>query len=131
MNISLNPLASVRERTVEDLAIFDGRFLRCRKLLVFIASRVLGGREGTDEALQNCRFTASRNRPRFEHEGAFRSWLVRVLIDEALAILRQAQQTETDRLRGTDCFGGSPQERVPQRETVGSEKAGGRCDESV
>ena len=32
---------------------------------------------------------ASRNPPRFEYEGAFRSWQVRVLIDEALVILRE------------------------------------------
>jgi DNA-directed RNA polymerase specialized sigma24 family protein len=102
MNISSNPLASVREGTIEDQAMFNAHFLRCRKLLVFIASCVLGGSEGTDEALQNCWFTASRNPPRFEHEGAFRSWLVRVLIDEALAILREAQETETDRPRRTD-----------------------------
>jgi hypothetical protein len=68
----------------------------------FHASCVLGGSEGTHEALQNCRFTASRNPPRFEHEGAFRSWLVRVLIDEGLAVLWEAQETETDRPRRTD-----------------------------
>jgi hypothetical protein len=35
-----------------------------------------------------CWLTASRNPPRFEYEGEFRRWLVRVLIDEASAILR-------------------------------------------
>ena len=34
MNISSNPLASVREGTIEDLAMFNAHFLRCRKLLV-------------------------------------------------------------------------------------------------
>jgi DNA-directed RNA polymerase specialized sigma24 family protein len=79
-------IALNRERKSEDLALFRARFCRCRKLLLFIASRVLGGSEGTDEALQNCWLKATRNPPWFEHEGAFRGWLVRVLIDEALAI---------------------------------------------
>jgi hypothetical protein len=42
-------------------------------------------------AVQNCWQAESRNPRRFEFEGAFRSWLVRVLIDEALAILRESQ----------------------------------------
>ena len=42
-------------------------------------------------AIQNCWRTASRNPPHFEYEGAFRSWLVRIIIDEALAILRESQ----------------------------------------
>jgi len=52
---------------------------------------VLGDEERVPLAVQNCWRTASRNPPRFEFEGAFRSWLVRVLIDEALAILRESQ----------------------------------------
>lgn len=38
------------------------------------------------------RLAASGNTPRFEYEGAFRSWLVRVLIDEALVLLGEKQQ---------------------------------------
>jgi hypothetical protein len=45
--------------------------------------------------VESCRATASRNPPRFEYEGAFRSWLVRVLIDEALAI-RQRNSNVTN-----------------------------------
>jgi Sigma-70 region 2 len=72
--------------------VFDDRFSRCRRLLYFMARRVLGDSEGAEEAeeaMQNCFLTASRNPPRFEHEGAFRRWLLRILIDEALLILRQ------------------------------------------
>ena len=54
---------------------------------------MLGGPEEAELAIQNCWLTASRNPPTFDHEGAFRSWLLRVLIDEASAILN-------DRLRG-------------------------------
>jgi hypothetical protein len=81
---------SVANRLREDPAEFRARFSRCYRLLHFIACRVLGGPEQADDAIENCRRTASRNLRRFEYEGAFRSWLVRVLIDEALALLREA-----------------------------------------
>lgn len=70
-------------------ALFEQRFSRCRGLLYFVACGVLDCCEGGEDAVQNWRITASRNPSSFEHEGAFRSWLVRVLIDEALVILRR------------------------------------------
>jgi len=75
----------------EQSAIFVRRFLRSYRFLHFIACRVLGNEERAPIAVQNCWRTASRNPPHFEYEGAFRSWLLRVLIDEALAILRESQ----------------------------------------
>ena len=77
------------EREPEHSAIFIDRFLRSYRLLHFIAGRVLGDEERSSIAIQNCWRTASRDPPHFEYVGAFRSWLVRVLIDEALAILRE------------------------------------------
>jgi Sigma-70 region 2 len=76
--------------TPEDPAVFCARFFRCRGLLYFVACRVLGGPKGAVDALDNCFLTASQHPPRFEYEGAFRSWLLRVLIDEALLILYAA-----------------------------------------
>lgn len=75
--------------TQEHSDVFEDRFSRCRPLLTFLAFRILACNEEGAEAVQNCRITASRNPPRFVCEGAFRSWLARILIDEALAILRQ------------------------------------------
>ena len=72
----------------EDRAVFASRFSRCYRLLHFIACRVLGSPQRAKDAIESCWLTASRNPPRFEYEGAFRSWLVRVLIDAALGILR-------------------------------------------
>jgi len=72
----------LEERSTE----FDTRFFRCYGLLHFVACRVLEGREGVEEAIENCRVKASRNPPEFEREGAFHSWLVRILMDEALAV---------------------------------------------
>jgi DNA-directed RNA polymerase specialized sigma24 family protein len=83
----------IANRLDEDPAVFHTRFWGCHRLLRFIACRVLGSSEGADGAIENCWARASRNPPRFQYEGAFRSWLVRVLIDEALAILRQNQRS--------------------------------------
>ena len=74
--------------TWEHSDVFDDWFSRCRGLLHFTACRVLGGPEGAELAVQNCWLTASRNPPTFECEGAFRSWLLRVVIDEASTILQ-------------------------------------------
>jgi len=76
----------------EQSAIFVRRFLRSYRLLNSMASRILGDEDRAFVAILNCWQTASRNQPRFEYEGAFRSWLVRVLIDEALAILHESQE---------------------------------------
>jgi hypothetical protein len=77
-------------RQQEHPGAFAARFSRCHPLLHFIACHVLGGPERAEDVIEGCRRTESRNSPRFEHEGAFRSWLLRVLIDEALAIRCQA-----------------------------------------
>jgi DNA-directed RNA polymerase specialized sigma24 family protein len=74
--------------TEETSEVFDYWFARCRGSLHLTACHVLGVAEGADLAVWNCWLTASRNRPTFDHEGAFRSWLLRVLIDEASAILQ-------------------------------------------
>jgi DNA-directed RNA polymerase specialized sigma24 family protein len=83
----------------EKPAVFDARFSRCFRLLHFIASRILGGPEQSHDAIERCWLTASRNPPRFKYEGAFRSWLVRVLIDEALAILRDETKSGEKNVR--------------------------------
>ena len=80
--------------------VFNEWFSRCRGLLHFIACRVLGGSDRSGLAVHNCWLTASRNPPHFEHESAFRCWLMRVQINEALAILRQSEQAIP--LRGVD-----------------------------
>jgi DNA-directed RNA polymerase specialized sigma24 family protein len=68
---------------------FDTQFSRYHDLLRFIACRVLSNSEGAKEAIENCRVRASQNLPEFQREGAFRNWLVRILLDEAMAIRRR------------------------------------------
>jgi DNA-directed RNA polymerase specialized sigma24 family protein len=69
----------------EQPAIFAERFLQAYRLLDFIAYRVLRDKKRAQIAIHNCWQAAARNPPRFEFEGAFRSWLARVLIDEAFS----------------------------------------------
>jgi len=76
-----------KDNSQENLEAFDILFSRCRRALSLIAYRVLGNHEKAEEAVQNCMRTAADIVPRFEHEGAFRCWLVRVLIDEALILI--------------------------------------------
>jgi hypothetical protein len=70
---------------------FDLQFSHACELLHFIARRILNCVEEAEEAVRNCRLTASRNSPGFSSEGAFKSWLVRILIDEATLLLRNKQ----------------------------------------
>lgn len=80
------PKKNHRTTQTDHAESFDARFSRYRRLLLFLAARVLGGPECADEAVGNCWRSASRNPPRFNYDGAFCSWLVRILINEALAI---------------------------------------------
>jgi DNA-directed RNA polymerase specialized sigma24 family protein len=73
--------------------VFKRRFSNCRGLLHSIACRVLGNSEDAELAIQNCWFTASSTLASFDSEGAVRSWLLRVLIDEALTIRRRRPKT--------------------------------------
>lgn len=66
--------------------LFEARFLRYSRGLYFIACRILNKEEGAEEAVRNCFLTASQAASQFHDEGAFKSWLFRVLIDEALLI---------------------------------------------
>jgi hypothetical protein len=83
---------SLQKRPDDDFALFDVRFWRSYRLLHFIAGRILDDPEQATKAVESCWHSASARAPRFEYEGAFRSWLVRVLIDEALLLLREKQQ---------------------------------------
>jgi RNA polymerase sigma-70 factor (ECF subfamily) len=67
----------------------DTLFARHRRLLHSLAVRILHNHEDAEDAVQNCMVLAFRNLPKFEYHAAFRTWLVRILINEAIAILRK------------------------------------------
>jgi DNA-directed RNA polymerase specialized sigma24 family protein len=70
---------------------FDEWFSRCRDTLEYTACLILADSKMAESAVQNCWLKASRNPPGFKNEGAFRSWVLRRVIDEALHILHQCQ----------------------------------------
>jgi DNA-directed RNA polymerase specialized sigma24 family protein len=82
-----------QERLRQQKLIFDVRFWRCYRTLHLIACRVLGGPERAEEAIGSCWRRASRHPQWFERESEFHSWLLRVLIDEALVLLRESMPT--------------------------------------
>ncbi len=73
----------------ECLETYETSSLRYRHVLYFVAHRVLGNYSDAETAVESCIISVSGNVPSFKNEGSFRGWLVRVLIDEALAILRK------------------------------------------
>jgi DNA-directed RNA polymerase specialized sigma24 family protein len=92
----LEPDRQSREDSREDTkSIFELQFSRSRRLLFFVARRILNSIPEAEEAVKNCRLTASCNPPAFSTEGAFKSWLVRILIDEATLLLRKRQNDPT------------------------------------
>jgi RNA polymerase sigma-70 factor, ECF subfamily len=67
---------------------FNVLFSRYRQLLYRLAYRVLHNHEEAEDAVQNTFLLAYSKLEGFKHDGAFRSWLVRILINEAVTILR-------------------------------------------
>src|SRR5258705_5972894 len=70
------------------------RAARYHRLLYFVADRVLGNPDRAAIAVENCLFWASRHFARFDDEGEFRNWLVRLALDESLAILHGRNMPE-------------------------------------
>jgi DNA-directed RNA polymerase specialized sigma24 family protein len=68
---------------------FDEWFSRCRDTLEYTACLILADSKMAESAVENCWFKTAGNPPSFESEGAFRSWVLRRVISEALHILRQ------------------------------------------
>lgn len=84
------------------LKTLDVLLSRYRGILFLIAYRVLCDDEEAEVAVQNCIRVASATAPQFDHEGAFRCWLARVLIDEAVIILG-GQRRSTKKNGDHDC----------------------------
>jgi RNA polymerase sigma factor (sigma-70 family) len=71
------------EKALNDL------FARYYRFLHFLACRVLGSREDAEDVVQNCMLRAVRSLEQFNNDGAFRSWLARILVNEAITLLRK------------------------------------------
>ena len=70
-------------------------FMRYRRLLYSLAHRILRNHEEAEDAVQNCLLQAFRNLESVKSRGAFRNWLVRILINEALVIIRKKKSRPT------------------------------------
>jgi len=75
----------------DNLEALDVLSSRYRGVLSFVAYPVLGDHNQAEDAVQRRLLSASRKIPHFADERAFPSWLVRVLIDEALLILQEGK----------------------------------------
>jgi RNA polymerase sigma-70 factor, ECF subfamily len=97
----MNALSESRSRSEDktithsqrNLEALDVLFSRYRPVLSLIAYRVLGNHEEAEDAVQNCLRAATDRAPGFEHEGDFRGWLARILIDEAVTILHKQRSS--------------------------------------
>jgi RNA polymerase sigma-70 factor (ECF subfamily) len=67
---------------------FEILFSRYRPILYRLAQRILRNHEESEDAVQNCSLAAFRKLKSFNYEGAFRSWLARILVNESITILR-------------------------------------------
>ncbi len=88
-----------------DRNAFEILFSRYRPILYRLAQRILRNHEESEDAVQNCSLVAFRKMESFKYEGAFRSWLARILVNEAITILRKRKRTYS-----SECL--IPQERA-------------------
>jgi hypothetical protein len=78
-----------------DLHRLECRISRYHRLLYSLAYRLLGNHRDAEDAVESCVLSVRRNVRTFEHEGSFRAWLARVLIDKALAIFDKNRAKST------------------------------------
>jgi DNA-directed RNA polymerase specialized sigma24 family protein len=96
LKLQLREVVTILESSTDNHISFYARAARYHRLLYFVAHRVLGNPERAVIAVEICLFSAARHVGTFDHEGAFRSWLVRLALDESLAILH-GRKTPEDR----------------------------------
>jgi RNA polymerase sigma-70 factor, ECF subfamily len=97
-------------------------------MLYRLAQRILRNHEESEDAVQNCSLVAFRKMETFKYEGAFRSWVARILVNEAITILRKRKRicsAETlipeEQAEGTDSFphpGPNPEQILSQKQSA-------------
>jgi len=75
-----------------DQEALNDLFSRYYGFLHFLACRMLGGWEDAQDVVQNCLLRAVCNLQQFNNDGAFRSWLARILVNEAIDLLRKRRR---------------------------------------
>jgi DNA-directed RNA polymerase specialized sigma24 family protein len=94
VKLKLREVVPVLKSSADNRMSFYVRAVRYRCLLYFVAHRVLGNPDRAIIVVENCLSSAAHNATTFDHEGAFRSWLVRLALDESLAILHGRKMPE-------------------------------------
>ena len=89
IELKVHEAVPVSEDSVQDWVSLYVRAARYRRLLYFVADRVLGNPDKAVIAVEKCLYSAAQHVTAFDREGAFRSWLVRLAIDEALELLHE------------------------------------------
>jgi DNA-directed RNA polymerase specialized sigma24 family protein len=97
LKLQLSEVVTVLESSTDNRISFYARAERYHCLLYCVADRVLGNPDRAVIAVENCLLWASRHFTTFDHEGDFRSWLVRLALDESLAILHGRKMPEQRR----------------------------------
>ena len=87
LKLQLREVVPVLKSSADNRISFYVRAARYHRLLYFVADHVLGNPDRAAIAVENCLLWASRHFARFDDEGEFRNWLVRLALDESLAIL--------------------------------------------
>lgn len=103
LKLELREVVPILRSSADDRISFYVRAAGYRRLLYFVAHRVLGNSDRAVIAVENCLFSAARHAATFDHEGAFRNWLVRLALEASLAILHGREVPEhrhEDELRG-------------------------------
>ena len=94
LKLQLREIVPVLESSADKRISFYVRAERYRRLLYFVAHRVLGNSDRAVIAVENCLLSAARHVTTFDDEGTFRNWLVRLALDESLAILHGREMPE-------------------------------------
>jgi RNA polymerase sigma-70 factor (ECF subfamily) len=113
-----------------DQKALDLLLARYRRLLYDLALRMLRNHEEAEDAVQSCLLLAYRNLSNVKCERSFRSWLVRILINEALAIVRKKKSRPAEALAPPSPQGNwlegfpagepDPEQALSRRESVGN-----------
>jgi len=73
------------EQLLEHPVVFVERFWQWRETLLLVAKRIMKDTKRANQAVEQCFLTACQHPPRFDSNGEFGSWLLRILIGEALS----------------------------------------------
>lgn len=85
----------VRQAKAGDFDAFEKLIVQYERRVYTLALRILGNREEAQEAVQEAFLSVLKNLNGFREEAAFHTWLVRIVTNQALKILRKRKGLST------------------------------------